>query len=304
MGRKAKRGNDKYGAATVVLMLLLVAAFIYAFQALGIYGMLFKPEPAATQSAASYVPATSPVASAIPSAIVSVDPDATPGDSTQATAPVDTSKQSDVIKMTSVTLYGVQLGVYTQLENAQATADKFKAQGSAGYILKEDTLYRVIDSVYYSENDAKTVRDAFRAGSSPDACVIRVQASGVNWQVNNATQDQISAIRGALSAVQSQIVVLINAQKATQQNQGTADDWKTTIGTAAQKFTDASGVLMNAVGSTNADVILKLNDCLTASAGNFTKLTKMDSTDVLAIESGLKYDIIDMLLNLQKQVMG
>jgi hypothetical protein len=205
--------------------------------------------------------------------------------------------------MGSVTLYGVQLGVFTKLENAQATSEKFKAEGSAGYILKEDTLYRVVDSVYYSENDAKAVRDVYRAGPSPDACVIRVQASGIDWRVN-ATQEQIDAIKGALSAMQSQIVILINAQKAAQQNQETVDAWKTTIGNAAKKFSDASGIMMQAVGSTNSDIILKLNDCLTTSAESLTKLTGMDSTGATAIESGLKYDIIDILLNLQNKIMG
>lgn len=289
MGSAKHAKKNGSGAATVILLLLLAAAFIYAFQALGIAGMIFKQEATGTPT-----PPASPSESAVPG---SASPQAS------ATAGAG-AKVSGEIKLSSVTLYGVQLGVFTKQENAQAAADQFKSEGSAGYILKEDSLYRVIDSVYYSESDADTVRDAFRSsGSSPDACVIRVSVEGVNWNVN-ATQAQIDAIRGALSAIQSQIVVLINAQKMTQQNQGSADNWKMTVSGAAQIFTSASGKMMLAVGQTNSDVILKLNDCMAESSDSLTKLSNMDSSSVLQIESGLKYDIIDMLLNLQNKVMG
>jgi hypothetical protein len=252
--------------------------------------MLFKPASGDSTEPPGVSPAASaPAGSASPPASSSAD--------------VSGTKISEEIKMGSVTLYGVQLGVFTQLENAQATSDKFRKEGSAGYILKEDTLYRVVDSVYYSENDAKAVRDIYRAGSSPDACVIRVQASGIDWKVN-ATREQIDAIKGAVSTIQSQVVLLINTQKAAQQNQGAADDWKTAVGSAAQKFSDASNAMMQAVGSTNADIILKLNECLTESADSLTKLSQMDSSDAVSIESGLKYDIIDILLKLQNKIMG
>jgi hypothetical protein len=287
MGRAKHGKKDGYGPATVVLLLLLVAAFIYAFQSLGIYDLLFKPASAGTQSPGVTSQQTAPAG---------VSPQASASDAAGA-------KISEEIKMSSITLYGVQLGVFTKLENAQATAEKFKAEGAAGYIMKEDALYRVIDSVYYSEGDAKTVRDAYRAGSAPDACVIRVQASGVNWKVN-ATREQIDAIRGAISAVQSQIVVLINAQKSDLQNQGAADNWKATIGNAAQVFSNASKTMMQAVGATNSSIILKLNDCLTAGSDSLAQLAKTDAAQVLAIESGLKYNIIDILLDLQNNIMG
>lgn len=286
---RSKRNNDKYGAATVVLVILLVAAFIYAFQSLGIYDILFAP--------AFHEGSAAPTVSGT----------ASPGISASATASETALPQgqkiSEVIKMTAVTLYSVQLGVYTKQENAQTTSDKYKKDGSAGYILKEDTLFRVIDSVYYSENDAKVLRDVFRKGTSPDACIFKVQASGLNWNVT-ATREQIDTIRAALVTLQNQIVALINTQKAAQQNQGTADDWKLAISAASQRLKDASGALMRSVGTTNSEMILKLNTCLTDSAASLDALAKTDSKDTVALESGLKYNIIDILLKLQQKIMG
>lgn len=289
MGGAKHAKKDGYGAATVVLLLLLAAAFVYAFKSLGFYDMIFRPAATAGTQSPAVTTSASPTGS---------------GASPQETSlVVSGEKITEEIKMGSVTLYGVQLGVFTQLANAQAAADKFKAEGSAGYVMKEDALYRVIDSVYYNESDAKTVRDAYRAGSSPDACVIRVQASGVNWKVN-ATREQIDSIRGAMSAIQSQIVVLINAQKTVVQGQGAADQWKTTIGNTAKVFADARDAMTAAIGPTNSEIILNLNECLSDGSERLMALSQMDSSNVTGIESGLKYGIIDILLDLQNKIMG
>lgn len=284
--RSMNKKKDRTGAITVVLLLVLAAAFIYAFQSFDVYDLLFKPV-----SNGSFAPSSSP-GSSLPYASAS-----------SSVSPAVSGKITEEIKMNSITLYGVQLGVFTKVDNAQATSDKFKAQGSAGYILKEDTLYRVVDSIYYNENDAKAVRDIYRGGSSPDACCLRVQATGINWKVS-ASREQIDAIKSAVSMMQSQIVILINLQKNMQQNIGAVEDWKGTIANVSQLFTNASNNMMGAIGKTNAKTVLDLNDCLTQSADSLLKLSQTDSSDKNALVSGLKYDIIDILLKLQNKIMS
>jgi hypothetical protein len=288
---RGKHGSKSYSGVTVVLLLVLVAAFIYAFKSLGIYDILVGPAandgtgaPTATRTVAT---ATTPSASA---------------SATTAVTAVSGTKISEEIKMNSVTLYGVQLGVFSQLENAQATSDKFRKEGSAGYLLKEETLYRVIDSVYYGESDAKTVRDQFRKGTSPDACVVRIQASGINWKVT-ATREQIDAIRSALSAFQGQIVALINTQKSLQQK-STSVDYIAAVKAVSDKLKEAEATLKKQVGETNSDMINNLDACLKESADGLDKLAQTDASDTKALETGLKYNIIDILLNIQNKIMG
>lgn len=288
---RTKHNKDRYSTVTSVLVLLLIAAFIFAFQSLGIYDILFKPvynpgNPTGTLTLHSMSP--------LPSAT---------GASASPAPSASGNKLSEEIKMNAITLYGVQLGVFTKQENAEASAEKFRKDGSAGYILKEDTMLRVVDSVYYSEGDAKTLRDEYRKALSPDACILRVEASGVNWKVN-ATREQIDAIRSSLTTIQNQLVLLINTQKAAQLKQGTADDWKLAIGSAATQFKSSSDQLMKAVGSTNSEIIIKLNQCLVESADTLDQLSKKDSADTAALLSGLKYSIIDILLKLQQNIMG
>lgn len=296
----ARHSNEKYGAVTTVLVFLLVAAFIFAFQSLGIYDLLFN-KPAFNNSSApgeSQTPNTTGT-SRSPAATTGLGASSTPA----ATAAPSGDKITEEIKMNAVTLYGVQLGVYTKQENADTSSAKFKKDGSAGYILKEDTLFRVVDSVYYSESDAKALRDEYRKGFSPDACILKVEASGINWKVS-ATRNQIDAIKGAVTTLQSQLVILINTQKGAQQKQGTAGDWKLAIGNAAGKLKEASERLTEAVGSTNSEIINKLNSCLKEGSSSLETVSKLDTAEEAALISGLKYSIIDILLNLQKNIMG
>lgn len=290
---RTKHNKDKYSTATTVLVLLLIAAFIFAFQSLGIYDILFKPvyNPSTATAGQSLPPATLSTATAGVSATVSPAPAASG------------EKISEDIKMNAITLYGVQLGVFTKQENAETSAEKFKKDGSAGYIMKDDALLRVVDSVFYTEADAKTLRDEYRKNLSPDACILKVEVSGVNWNVN-ATREQIDAIRSSLMTVQNQIVALINTQKAAQQNQGSADDWKLAISNASAQFKSSSDQLMKAVGSTNSEIIQKLNQSLLDSAEKLEQLSKKDSADKAALLSGIKYSIIDILLMLQQNIMG
>ena len=205
--------------------------------------------------------------------------------------------------MNAITLYGVQLGVFTKQENAEAAAEKFKGKGSGAYIMKDDAMLRVVDSVFYSEADAKALRDEYRKSLSPDACILKVQASGVNWKVN-ATREQIDAIRSSLLTIQNQLALLINTQKAAQQNQGSPDDWKQAVAGASAQMKQSSDQLMKAIGSTQSEMILKLNQALLDSSEKLDQLSKTDSGNAAVLLSGLKYSIIDILLMLQQSIMG
>ncbi len=288
-----KKSKDRYSAATTILVLLLIAAFVYAFQSLGIYDILFQPVSNPSEPTGKM---TLPIASsAAGTAETSASASPTPAPSGD--------KIKEDIKMNSITLYGVQLGVFTKQENAETSANKFKANGSAGYIMKDDALLRVVDSVFYTEADAKLLRDEYRKSLSPDACILKVEVSGVNWNVN-ATREQIDAIRSALISIQNQLVILINTQKSAQQNQGTADDWKLAVAGASTQLKQSSDQLMKAVGSTKSEIILKLNQSLLDSANKLDQLSQLDSTNTTALLSGLKYSIIDILLMLQHNIMG
>lgn len=287
-----KKKNDFAGVASIVILLMVAALFIYVFQALDIGSILFGGSSA------------SPVASSSKAAITaSIKPTATPDDSASP-ASSDTAATGDLttedIKINALTLYGVQLGVFDKQDNAQTLAGQLKPQGASGYVLLDGIQYRVIDSVYYTQADAKTVRDQYKAGTVADASLLKVNVTGFTLKVK-ASSDQITTIRSALASMQSQLVVLIDTQKKAQAKQLSNDDVVSVIRSCADKFTQTDAALTQSISTKDSPVIAKLHEALSENADSLNALAQ-NSGDTAALLSGLKYNIIDILLKLERKM--
>ncbi len=288
--RGKKKQNDSAGVASIVLLLVVVALFIYVFQALDIGSILFgdgtaSPSPSAMKTTPAVTLSPTPSASA----------------SATATVTAVSGSGTEEIKLNPITLYGVQLGVFNKEENARALADQMKPSGASGYILRDGDQFRVVDSVYYGQADAKAVRDQYKNGSVADASMLKVEVSGITWRVT-ATKEQIATIRSALLVMQSQIVVLIDTQKKAQAKQGSADDYLAVISASARKFTETDDALTQALGHPSTPQIVKLHEALTESASNLNALAQAGGGDSAALLSGLKYNIIEILLKLEQKL--
>ncbi len=292
--RGKKKQNDSAGVASIVLLLVVVALFIYVFQALDIGSILFgdgtaSPSPSASKASVGVTLAPTPS----PSHSVSA--------SATAAATTVSGSGTEEIKLNPITLYGVQLGVFNQEENARALADQMKPSGASGYILRDGDQFRVVDSVYYGQADAKTVRDQYKNSSATDASLLKVEVSGITWRVT-ATKEQIATIRSALLVMQSQIVVLIDTQKKAQARQGSPEDYLSVISASARKFTETDDALTQALGNTSTPQIVKLHEALTESANNLNALVQAGGGNPTALLSGLKYNIIEILLKLEQKL--
>ena len=195
----------------------------------------------------------------------------------------------------------MQLGVFSEQGNATQAATGFRAKGAAGYVLKEDGMYRVLDSVYYLQEDAKAVRDAYKAQDQSSACLYNVATAGIQWNVSGS-QAQIDAIKAATAAFQAEIVTLINTQKKADAG-GDTTTIVEAIRASADRFTSANEDLTRAVGDTKSVVIASLMDCQKAAAANLTKLADDNATNAVALRTGLKYNVIDILLTLENDVL-
>ena len=114
------------------------------------------------------------------------------------------------------------------------------------------SLYRVLDSVYYQQNDAKTARDAFKAQQADAACLFNVQTAGIQWNVSGS-RAQIDAIKAAVNTFQTEIVKLINVQRQASQGGANADDAVAAVRAAANDFTAANDALTKAVPPSGQD---------------------------------------------------
>lgn len=291
--RSARRKQGGAGWNILIALLLLAVVAVYAVLAMerwkdnGGEDNVLPTTVATATKAASVSPSTSPT-----------DADATgKADNTAASG-----KVTETITLKSITLYGVQLGVFSEEGNATSAASAFRAKGAAGYVLKEDGMYRVLDSVYYQQADAKAVRDAYKAQDADSACLLNVETAGIQWNVSG-TRTQIDAIKAAVTAFQSEIVSLINTQKQADAG-GDAAATVSAIQASAAHFTDANEALSKAVGTPKSVVIASLLDCQKSAAANLNKLADESATNAVELRAGLKYNIIDILLTLENDVLN
>ena len=86
-----------------------------------------------------------------------------------------------------LTLYMLQMGVYSTEENAQEQSERLKKLGAAGYIYNDNGVYRVIASAYLNEEDAQSVKD--RLNREGYACTIyKLERSGAELLITTDNQ--------------------------------------------------------------------------------------------------------------------
>ena len=66
-------------------------------------------------------------------------------------------KASVKVSLQRITLYMLQMGVYSSYENSIEQAEELKKKGAAGYILEDNGCYRVIAAAYNDSEDANSV---------------------------------------------------------------------------------------------------------------------------------------------------
>ncbi len=290
--RSTRRSKGGAGWNALIVVLLLAVVAVYAVLAME----RWKGENGGSSALPTATAAATMAATDEPSASPSGAAGTGKADNTAASG-----KVTETITLKSITLYGVQLGVFSEQGNATQAATGFRAKGAAGYVLKEDGMYRVLDSVYYQQSDAKAVRDAYKAQDQSSACLYNVATAGIQWNVSGS-QVQIDAIKAAVAAFQAEIVTLINTQKQADAGGDTATI-VAAIRASAGRFSSANEELAKAVGDTKSVVIASLMDCQKTAADNLTKLADGNATNAVALRTGLKYNVIDILLTLENDVL-
>ncbi len=75
-----------------------------------------------------------------------------------ATPAPDTSHDAVEISLSGRSWYALQLGAFTQENAAQQLSQQFISRGAAGYVLKENDIYRVYAAAYPTRAEAQSVQ--------------------------------------------------------------------------------------------------------------------------------------------------
>lgn len=151
------RKKKRYANLIIVMIILGIAAYLISAGAAGNWLADNVIDPIFNNGIANAATATasqSTIGSAKtlpPSPLVS--PTDTDTDSTLA--PSGTSE--DEITAQEITLYTLQAGAFSDKANADTTANTIKAQGGAGFVDYDSSLYKVLIAAYTDEKDANDV---------------------------------------------------------------------------------------------------------------------------------------------------
>ena len=80
-------------------------------------------------------------------------------------------------------IYALQAGVFSDMQNAQKYADELINKGGAGYIVEFADGYRVLISGYLSEDDAKNVKSRLLEEQNMDTSVIEIKGEEIKAEI-------------------------------------------------------------------------------------------------------------------------
>jgi hypothetical protein len=182
---RVKKNQTRKRYATFLLVVLLGFGLIYVISA-GTLGKfvsnLIQPILSGKQSIEEEGQSTD-----------TVDPIITLPDNTNASA-ADTAKITDTLNARALTLFAIQMGAFTDEENAKAFSQELKTRGGAGYIFK-DEFYRVMAIGFQSEEDARQVRYDLKEDEI-ESHIYKITTAGVDMEIT-ATPENVTEIRSA-----------------------------------------------------------------------------------------------------------
>ena len=275
--RRRKYGN---GAGRVVVALLVVAAAIYVVSASALGTWLAQNVMA-------------PVFTAVETALMgkSGDGDPSGGDAkaTPGKSPVGASNMaSGQIELPGVTSYMLQMGVYSQRDNALSLASTMQGRGAGGYIIEDGGKYRVIASAYADEASLGAVREQLKE-EGLDTAVYEFVVPGASFDVT-APQDSLADMEAAFAGLKeaqaaiSELAIQFDKESMTP-DQGRAE--------AARILVDAEAARVDRTSLDPDNELLKMIDDGYASCIEALTALKDDTAKTFVdFSSKIKYNQI------------
>lgn len=206
----------------------------------------------------------------------------------------DLEKINDSLKLNALTMYTVQIGAFSDENNAKSCANELKTMGGAGYILHDD-FYRVMAVGFQSEGDSKKVKSQLET-SGVESHIYKLATAGADMNIT-ATKENVAAIRSAYEIWEEQYLSL--EQLIIDLDSGVISSVDA-YNRVKEIKTDMEGKLgrlreMNANQNNNnildGLVILYENACQ-----SFDKILSQNSSEKVAISAEIKYTYIELIM--------
>lgn len=277
---RRRRRRYESGAGRVIIALLVVAAAIYVVSASALGTWLAQNVMA-------------PVFTAVETALMGKPEEEAPNDgNTQVVVNDGTTSTADMvseqIELPGVTCYMLQMGVYSQQNNALTLAGTLQGRGAGGYIIEDGERYRVIASVYADEASLNTVREQLKE-EGMDSAVFPFVISGASFNVT-APEDQIEDMKAAFAGLKEAQVVLSELAINFDKESMTPDEGRTQIAQILADVETARTDIAN-LDSDN-ELLKKIDDCYVSCIDALTTLKDDSIKTFVDFSSKIKYNQI------------
>lgn len=236
-------------------------------------------DPAPDEAVASDGNSLSLLPGGEPSAPASAD-----GETPVSAPSASSGESSEEVKLDAFTSYALQMGAFSNEENAKSEADKLRTRGAAGYIYHKD-LYRVFASIYQNEADAQAVRKQLLDSEGIEASVYVIQAPGAAFRVT-ASAEGLASVKSAFQALQTardELYTLCTDLDRKQISQAEARTELKSLAEDARKPVEA----LNGTG----EVGTALQGELKKSADELEKVASMDGS-AIAFSTEMKFALV------------
>jgi len=191
---------------------------------------------------------------------------------------------TETLSYNSKTIYALQMGVYSNPENAAKQSAALQDLGAGGYICKDNGKYRVLAACYPDESSLSAVRKQL-ADEGLECSAYTFEQNAAEWIVT-ADENQINAIKDVMNVLLSmtdQLYTIIYTFDSEKQ--------EVTLGITAvsllkKEFEEKTNSL-SSVGS--GQTVKKLIECCESICGVLSESISYDGEDTVVFSSKLKY---------------
>ena len=219
------------------------------------------------------------------------------GKSSPSPSPSSTPSSLDKIERTisiaSKNMYAIQIGAYDASNNAVTAAADLQKRGGAGYLLS-DGSYRIIASVYASQDDAANVRSKLLANNNISSQIYTFKAKEISCKVT-ATKAQADSIEEMFKFYDKVTLKLEEVSMGFDSDAETVASAKQALGELASECAQTRGEFTSAIAGNSNPVFSKLNAFYTSVENILNGVADSNETDKVKLSAKLKYIYIDIV---------
>jgi len=191
-----------------------------------------------------------------------------------------------------MTCYALQMGVYTERENANLQAEQLQMRGAGGYVLEDAGRYRVLAAAYTEKESLTAVREQLKAENMESAAYV-FSTNDTAMRVN-ASREQLDGIKEAIQALytlqqkMAEETLRFDKQQLTpQQGKEIAKELLNTLQTAQDRFFS--------LGEQEDPVMRAIFECFKTCTSVLENLNNANSETTVDFSSKMKYTHLNIV---------